>query len=113
MDVFGGNRINKATAEILRRTGRMHRMGAWLLIMLAAVTVVVMWRLGIVVGRNLQERARVASHCTQMEKAAASGAVLWERQPDGTTLLVMPGSASLDQASVAEVMTMVREMTPL
>jgi len=48
-----------------------------------------------------------------MEKAAASGAVLWERQPDGTTLLVMPGSASLDQASVAEVMTIVREMTPL
>ena len=87
-------------------------MGAWLLFMLAAVTLVV-WRLVSVVGLHLQERARVTSHCTQMEKAAASGAVLWERRPDGTTLLVMPGMASLDQAAVAEMMTTVREMTPL
>jgi hypothetical protein len=36
------------------------------------------------------KRARVASHCTQMETAALNGAILCERLPDGTTLLVMP-----------------------
>jgi hypothetical protein len=44
---------------------------------------------------------------------SASGAVLWERRPDGTTLLVMPGMASVDQTAVTETMTTVREMTPL
>jgi hypothetical protein len=84
-----------------------------LLWVVAAVTLVVMLRLGSLVSRHLQERARTASHCIEMEKAAASGAVLWERRPDGTTLLVMPGTASLDSEAVAEVMTVVRELTPL
>lgn len=51
---------------------------------------VVMWRLVSVVGVIWQERARVASHCTQMETAALNDAILCERLPDGTTLLVMP-----------------------
>jgi len=67
-------------------------MGAWLLIAVAAMTVV-MWRLVSVAGMICQERARVTSHCTQMETAALNGAVLCERLPDGTTLLVMPGAA--------------------
>jgi len=67
-------------------------MGAWFLIIVPAMTVVV-WRLVGVVGVIWQERARVTSHCTQMETAALNGAMLCERLPDGTTLLVMPGAA--------------------
>lgn len=67
-------------------------MGAWFLIMVPAMTVV-MWRLIGVAGMIWQERARVTSHCTQMETAALNGAILCERLPDGTTLLVMPGPA--------------------
>jgi hypothetical protein len=65
-------------------------MGAWYLVIVAAMTVVT-WRLVGVAGLIWQERARVASHCTQMETAALNGAMLCERLPDGTTLLVMPG----------------------
>jgi hypothetical protein len=64
-------------------------MGAWFLIIVPAAAAV-MWRLVDVAGLILQERARVASHCTQMETAALNGAILCERLPDGTTLLVMP-----------------------
>jgi hypothetical protein len=67
-------------------------MGAWFLIIVPAITVV-MWRLAGVVGVIWQERARVASHCTQMEAAALNAAILCERLPDGTTLLVMPEAA--------------------
>jgi hypothetical protein len=67
-------------------------MGAWFAITVAAMTVV-MWRLVSAASVIWQERARVASHCTQMETAALNGAILCERLPDGTTLLVMPGTA--------------------
>jgi hypothetical protein len=40
-----------------------------------------------------------------MDAAASSRAVLCERLPDGTTLLVMPGPAGPDQAPLAEVIT--------
>ena len=71
-------------------------MGAWFLIITAAMTVV-MWRLVSVVGAIWRERARVSSHCTQMETAALNGAILCERLPDGTTLLVMPGATQAEQ----------------
>jgi hypothetical protein len=71
-------------------------MGAWFLIITAAMTVV-MWRLVGVVGVIWRERERVSSHCTQMETAALNGAVLCERLPDGTTLLVMPGATQAEQ----------------
>jgi hypothetical protein len=67
-------------------------MGTWFLIIVAAMTVVT-WRLVGVAGLIWQERVRVTSHCTQMETAALNGAMLCERLPDGTTLLVMPGPA--------------------
>ena len=38
-----------------------------------------------------------------MDAAAASRAMLCERLPDGTTLLVMPGPADPDQAPPADV----------
>jgi hypothetical protein len=41
-----------------------------------------------VVGAIWHERARAASHCIQMETAASSGAVLYERLEDGTVLLI-------------------------
>jgi hypothetical protein len=44
-------------------------MGAWFAITVAAMTVV-MWRLVSAASVIWQERARVASHCTQMETAA-------------------------------------------
>jgi len=64
-------------------------MAAWFPIIVVAMTVV-MWRLVSVAGVIWRERARVSSHCTQMETAALNGAILCERLPDGTTLLVMP-----------------------
>jgi hypothetical protein len=87
-------------------------MGAWLLISVIAVTVVT-WRLIGVAGAIWRERARVTSHCTQMETSALSGATLCERLPDGTTLLVMPGPACPGQASADETISALREMTPL
>jgi len=86
-------------------------MGAWLPIIAVALTVV-LWRLAGVAGAIWQDRDRVLARCTQMETAASSGAVLFERLPDGTTLLVMPGPASPEQDPVAEVVPMIREMTP-
>jgi len=67
-------------------------VGTWFLVIVAAMTVVT-WRLAGVAGLIWRERARVTSHCTQMEAAALNGAMLCERLPDGTTLLVMPGPA--------------------
>ena len=75
-------------------------MGVWLLIVVAAVTVV-LWRLVGVAGIIWQEWARVTAHCAQMETAASTGAMLCERRPDGTTLLVMPAPVSQEHASVA------------
>ncbi len=71
-------------------------MGAWFLIIVPAMTVVV-WRLVGVAGVIWHERTRVTSHCAQMETAALNGAMLCERLPDGTTLLVMPGAAHQEQ----------------
>ena len=86
-------------------------MGAWLLIIVAAVTVV-LWRVISVAGMIWQERARVTAHCTQMDAASTSGAMLCERHPDGTTLLVMPRPAGQEDGQTAEAIPMVREMKP-
>lgn len=86
-------------------------MGAWFLIIVVAMAVV-LWRLISVAGVIWQQRARVAAHCAEMDAAASSCAILCERLPDGTTLLVMPGSASQDQAPEAEVIPMIRDMKP-
>jgi hypothetical protein len=91
--------------------GRRDRMGAWLLVIVVAVGVV-LWRLIGVAGVIWQQRARVTAHCAEMDAAASSRAILYERLPDGTTLLVMPGSAGQEQAPGAEVIPMIREMTP-
>jgi len=66
-------------------------MGAWFLVIVAAMTIGT-WRLVSAAGAIWQERARVTAHCTQMETAALNSAILFERLPDGTTLLVMPGA---------------------
>jgi len=72
-------------------------MTAWWLIAAVAVTLV-LWRVIGVAGEIWRERARVSAHCTQLDAAASSGAMLCERLPDGTTLLVMPNPAGPDQA---------------
>jgi len=77
-------------------------MAMWLLI-LAAPATVILWRVIGVAGAIWRERARVTARCVQMDAAAASRAVLCERLPDGTTLLVMPGPADPDQAPPAGV----------
>jgi hypothetical protein len=73
---------------------------------------VVVWRLIGVAGVIWQQRARVTAHCAEMDAAASSCAILCERLPDGTTLLVMPGSSGQEQAVGAEVIPMIREMKP-
>jgi len=55
-----------------------------------------------VAGTIWRERARVNARCVQLDAAASSGAVLCERLPDGTTLLVMPGMPGPKQALAAE-----------
>jgi hypothetical protein len=80
-------------------------MAMWLLI-LAAPATVVLWRVIGVAGAIWRERARVTARCVQMDAAASSRAVLCERLPDGTTLLVMPGP---DQVPAAEVIPIVRK----
>jgi len=77
-------------------------MAMWLLI-LAAPATVILWRAIGVAGAIWRERARVTARCVQMDAAASSRAVLCERLPGGTTLLVMPGPAGPDQAPPAEV----------
>ena len=64
-------------------------MTAWLLIAAVAVTLI-LWRAIGVAGAIWRERAHVTAHCAEMDAAAISGAMLCERLPDGTTLLVMP-----------------------
>ncbi len=86
-------------------------MVAWLLITVPAVTVVI-WRVVGVFGVIWRELARVASHCTQMEVAALNGAILCERLPDGSTLVVMPGMAREEPAPATGTISMIREMTP-
>ena len=76
-------------------------MAIWLLI-LAAPATVILWRVIGVAGTIWRERARVTARCVQMDAAASSGAVLCERLPDGTTLLVMPGMPGQAQARQAE-----------
>jgi len=87
-------------------------MGAWLLIIVAAATLIA-WRLISVAGTLWRERAHVTARCVQMETAASSGAILCERLPDGTTLLVMPGPAGQDQASPRGAISGLREIKPL
>ncbi len=86
-------------------------MGPWLLIIVVAMAVV-LWRLIGVAGVICRQRARVAAHSAEMDAAASSCAILFERLPDGTTLLVMPGPAAQEQAPGAEVIPMIREMKP-
>jgi len=87
-------------------------MGAWLLIIVVAATLIA-WRLISVAGTLWRERAHVTARCVQMETAASSGAILCERLPDGTTLLVMPGPAGQDQASPGGTVSGLREIKPL
>jgi hypothetical protein len=45
-----------------------------------------------------------------MDAAAVTGAMLCERLPDGTTLLVMPSPASADQAASAGTISALHEI---
>ncbi len=87
-------------------------MGAWLLIIAVAVTLI-LWRVIGVAGMIWRERAHVTAHCVQMDAAASSGAMLCERLPDGTTLLVMPGPNGQDQPAQAETISACREIRSL
>jgi hypothetical protein len=84
-------------------------MTVWLVITAVAVTLI-LWRAIGVAGAIWRERAHVTAHCTQMDAAAVSGALLCERLPDGTTLLVMPSPAGQDQPEPAEGITALREV---
>jgi hypothetical protein len=83
-------------------------MTMWLLI-LAAPATVILWRVIGVAGAIWRERARVTARCLQMDAAAASRAVLCERLPDGTTLLVMPGPPEQEQIPPADAISAVRK----
>jgi hypothetical protein len=83
-------------------------MTMWLLIFAAPATVI-LWRVIGVAGAIWRERARVTARCLQMDAAAASRAVLCERLPDGTTLLVMPGPPEQEQIPPADVISAVRK----
>ena len=87
----------------------LHPASAALLIIAVAATLIA-WRLISVTGLIWQERARVTSHCTQMETSALNGIMLCERLPDGTTLLVMPGQPPQDPPAEAEAQSNVREI---
>jgi hypothetical protein len=78
-------------------------MAMWLLIIAIPATVI-LWRVIGVAGMIWRERARVTARCVQMDASASSGAMLCERLPDGTTLLVMPSPAGQDQLPPAEVL---------
>jgi hypothetical protein len=84
-------------------------MGAWLLIIVIAATIIA-WRLIGVAGDLWRERAHVTARCIQMETAASSGAMLCERLPDGTTLLVMPGPAGQEPPVPAGAISNLREI---
>lgn len=87
-------------------------MAMWLLI-LAAPATVILWRVIEVAGAIWRERARVTARCVQMDAAASSRAVLCERLPDGTTLLVMPGPADPGQALPLEIAPPLEMVPPL
>jgi hypothetical protein len=71
-------------------------MTVWLPVIAVAATVI-LWRIIGVAGTIRRERAQVTARCVQMDASAVSGAMLCERLPDGTTLLVMPSPAGQDQ----------------
>lgn len=81
------------------------------MLIFAIALTIVLWRLTGVAGAIWQERDRVWAHRAEMEAAASKNAILYERLPDGTTLLVMPGPAGQEQDSAAEVIPIIREMT--
>jgi hypothetical protein len=83
-------------------------MVMWLLI-LAAPATVLLWRVIGVAGAIWRERARVTARCLQMDAAATSRAVLCERLPDGTTILVMPVQPEPEQISPAKIIPAVRK----
>ena len=73
-------------------------MNAWLSIAVAAGAQVLS-QLICVAGAIWQERARAASHRSQMEIAASRGTLLLERRPDGTLLLIIPDPAGRELAA--------------
>lgn len=88
-------------------------MGSWLLLIIAVAVTLVLWRVIDVAGKVWRERTRVTARCVQMDAAAASGAMLCERLPDGTTLLVMPRPADQDQPTPAGAVSPLRKVEPL
>jgi Cyclic nucleotide-binding domain len=73
-------------------------VSAWLLITVVAATQVISQLIS-VAGVVWRERTRAASHCIQMETAASSGAVLYERLEDGTVVLITAKSAGPERAA--------------
>jgi hypothetical protein len=88
-------------------------MGSWLLLIIAVAVTLVLWRVIDVAGKVWRERTHVTARCVQMDAAAASGAMLCERLPDGTTLLVMPRPADQDQPTQAGAVSPLRKVEPL
>ena len=73
-------------------------MSTWLLITVVAAIQVTSQLISLV-GVVWHERARAASHCIQMETAASSGAVLYERLEDGAVLLITARSAGQEEVA--------------
>ena len=88
-------------------------MGLWLLLTTAVAGTLVLWRVIDVAGKIWRERAHVTARCASMDAAAVSGAMLCERLPDGTTLLVMPCPADQDPRTPAGVISPLRKIEPL
>jgi len=57
-----------------------------------------------VAGAIWQERARARSACLQIEAAASSGTILCEHHPNGSTRLIVPGTAAREQALAVELL---------
>jgi hypothetical protein len=76
---------------------------------IAIAAAVILWRIIGVAGRIWRDRAQVTARCVQMDASAASGAMLCERQADGTTLLVMPSPAGPDQLPSDGAVTTLRK----
>jgi hypothetical protein len=88
-------------------------MGLWLLLTTAVAGTLVLWRVIDVAGKIWRERAHVTARCASMDAAAVSGAMLCERLPDGTTLLVMPCPADQDRRTPAGAISPLRKIEPL
>jgi hypothetical protein len=88
-------------------------MGSWLLLIIAVAGTLVLWRVIDVAGKIWRERAHVTAQCASMDAAAVSGAMLCERLPDGTTLLVMPRPADQDLPTPAGTVSPLRKVEPL